>query len=212
MTTDRTRPPAGWADTPAQPGESRKGKWGEPASGPHEHHEGWAPDRPGASNSRLVTQASGGISWPGGDPVSPGGNPVAPGESLVGQVGPYGTGPGTRRSEEQWAVFSYLGAIFLWLLAPLAIYVVWRNASGFVRSHAAQAFNLTLTGTLFALSFMIIGALLTLDTAAVALTIMVPLLSVLWIAVMVYLVRAVIAASRGEFSKIPGWLCARILR
>jgi uncharacterized Tic20 family protein len=202
MTTDRTQPPAGWADAPARPrpGESRKGKRGtaadgKSASGPHEHHEGWAPGRPGAPDSRLVTEAPDGVSRPGGGPVSPD-----------------GTGPGERGSEEQLAMFSYLGAIFLWLLAPLIIYLAWRNTSGFVRSHAAQAFNLTLTGTLFALSCMIVGALLALDTATVALTIMVPLLSALWIVVMVYLARAAIAASRGEFYKIPGWLCVPTLR
>lgn len=202
MTTDRTQPPAGWADAPARsrPGESREGKRGAAAagklaSGPHEHHEGWAPGHPGAPDSRLVTEASGDVSRPGGGPV-----------------GPYGTGPGERGSEEQWALFSYLGAIFLWLLAPLVIYLARRNASGFVRSHAAQAFNLTLTGTLFALSCVIVGALLALDTATVALVIMVPLLSALWIAVMVHLVRAAIAASRGEFYKIPGWLCVPMLK
>jgi hypothetical protein len=127
-------------------------------------------------------------------------------------VGPDGSGPGERGSQEQWAVFSYLGAIFLWLLAPLIIYLAWRNASRFVRSHAAQAFNLTLTGTLFTLSCAIVGALLALDTVTVALATMVPLLSALWIAVMVCLVRAAIAASRGEFYEIPRWLCAPMLK
>jgi hypothetical protein len=126
-------------------------------------------------------------------------------------MSPDGTGP-AERPEEQWAMFSYLGAIFLWLLAPLIIYVAWRKASGFVRSHAAQAFNLTLTGTLFALSCAIVGALLALDTPTVALVIMVPLLSALWVVVMVYLVRAASAASRGTFYKIPGWLCVPMLK
>ncbi|HYZ56516.1 MAG TPA: DUF4870 domain-containing protein [Streptosporangiaceae bacterium] len=210
MATDRTQPPAGRADVPARsrPGESREGKRGaaaagKPASGPHEHHEGWIPGRPGDPGSRLVTQASGGVSRPGRGLVSPDGSPV----------GPDGTGPGERGpEEEQWATFSYLGSIFLWLLAPLVIYVAWRKASGFVRSHAAQAFNLTLTGTLFALSCAIVGALLALDTVTVALAISVPPLSALWITTMVYLVRAAIAARRGEFYKIPGWLCVPMLK
>lgn len=126
-------------------------------------------------------------------------------------MSPDGTGPAERGPEEQWATFSYLGAIFLWLLAPLIIYVTWRRTSGFVRSHAAQAFNLTFTGTLFALSGAIVGALLSLDTATVALAVMVPLLSALWVVVMVHLVRAAIAAGRGEFYKIPRWLCAPML-
>ena len=59
--------------------------------------------------------------------------------------------PGTSH-EERWAMACYLGALLFWLLAPLAIYLAKRNSSTFIRSHAAQAFNLTLTATLFALS------------------------------------------------------------
>jgi uncharacterized Tic20 family protein len=109
-------------------------------------------------------------------------------------------------------MLSYLGAIFLWLAAPLVIYVTKRKTSVFIRSHAAQSFNLTATGTLFAVSAGIVGALLALDSPKAALIVMIPLLVALWITMMVYLVRAASAASRGEFYEIPAWLCVPMLK
>ena len=106
----------------------------------------------------------------------------------------------------------YLGAIFLWLLAPLIIYLVRRKQSIFIRSHAAQAFNLTLTATLFAISGAIIGGLLSLDSPKVALFIVGPLLVALWIVVLRYLIRAASSASRGDFYELPSWICVPMLQ
>jgi hypothetical protein len=106
----------------------------------------------------------------------------------------------------------YLGAIFFWLLAPLVIYLVKRNSSIFIRSHAVQAFNLTLTTTLFAVSGAIIGGLLLLDSPNAALFVMGPVFLVFWIVVLSYLIRAASSASRDDFWEIPGWLCVTALR
>ena len=106
----------------------------------------------------------------------------------------------------------YLGAIFFWLLAPLVIYLARGKQSIFIRSHAAQAFNLTLTGTLFAISGAIIGGLLSLDSPKVALFIVGPLLLVFWIAVLGYLIRGASSASRGDFYELPGWICVPMLQ
>ncbi len=106
----------------------------------------------------------------------------------------------------------YLGAIFFWLLAPLVIYRAKRNSSIFVRSHAAQAFNLTLTATLFAVSGAIVGGLLALDSPKTAIVIMGPVLLVFWIVVLTYLIRAASSASRDDFYEIPGWLCVPVLQ
>jgi uncharacterized Tic20 family protein len=144
-----------------------------------------------------------------------------PGWPATSAPGPYGVRApaervaGTRRpvgSEDQWAALTYFSAIFLWLLPPLVIYLAKRKASGFIRWHAAQSFNLTLTATLFAVSIGIIGAVLSLDSARASLVLMIPLLVALWIAMMVYLVRAASAASRGEFYEVPSWLCVRMLK
>jgi uncharacterized protein len=114
--------------------------------------------------------------------------------------------------EDQWATLSYVGAIFFWLLPPLVVYLAKRKTSAFIRSHAAQSFNLTLTATLFAVSVGIAGAMLALDSAAASLVLMVPLLIALWVVMVIYLVRAASAASRGEFYTVPAWICVPMLK
>jgi uncharacterized Tic20 family protein len=106
----------------------------------------------------------------------------------------------------------YLGAIFFWLPAPLVIYLARGKQSIFIGSHAAQAFNLTLTGTLFAVSGAIIGGLLSLDSPKAALSIVGPLLLALWITVLGYLIRAASSASRGDFYELPSWICVPVLQ
>jgi uncharacterized Tic20 family protein len=159
---------------------------------------GWPGAPPGPQPARffVAEEPPGGLPRPGGGPGR------APDQARTPGRGP----------EDQWATLSYLGAIFLWLVAPLVIYVTKRKTSVFIRSHAAQSFNLTATGTLFAVSAGIVGALLALDSPKAALILMIPLLVALWITMMVYLARAASAASRGEFYEIPAWLCVPMLK
>src|SRR5579875_1243208 len=205
--TDRTQPP-GWASAPSGQGPRQRGVW--------------TPYRASAAGPRAA---------PGQVPAEPPGPPVPPGYAheepppwLAGQPAsvPWPSGaPGApdgpepagrdRDRDDQWAMFGYFGAIFTWLVAPTVVYILKRR-SLFVRQHAAQSFNLAATATLFALSIAIIGGLLALDSTRAALVLMVPLLVALWIAVMVYLVRAASAASRGEFYEIPAWICVPMVK
>ncbi len=207
---------------PAQPPA-----WGSGVPrGLQEHHEGWAlgqplpaepalmsPDRPGSAAPMTGTPMTGtpgnGASVTGAPMTGARGDGSRPGSA--GEPSAVSTGRGASR-EELWAMASYLGAIFFWLPAPLAVYLARRNRSIFVRSHAAQAFNLTLTATLFAISGGIIGGLLALNSPWAALFIMGPVLFAFWIVVLTYLVRAASAASRNDFYEIPGWLCVTALR
>ncbi len=106
----------------------------------------------------------------------------------------------------------YLGVPFLGFLVPLAIYVLRGRRSRLVRGHAAQALNLSITALLYTLCVLIIGTILALDTISVALLIGVPLVAALWIATLRYVVRAGVAASRGDYFRIPAWICATIAR
>ena len=110
---------------------------------------------------------------------------------------------------KRWAMLSYLGVPFLNLVLPLCIYLATRQAP-FVRMHAAQALNLAITVLLYNISALIFGGLLALDEIAVAVGIVAPLLTGLWLTALIYLVRAAVAAGRGEYREIPGWLCATI--
>jgi uncharacterized Tic20 family protein len=78
--------------------------------------------------------------------------------------------------------------------------------------HAAQAVNVWLTVTLYELSAAIIGAMLVLDSPRVALTVVVPLVAALWLTALVFLVRAAVAARRGQAYSFPRWLCTPLVR
>lgn len=170
-----------------------------------EHHEGWPSGQSLPAEPALVAEHAPGPLSLAGD-ASQGARPV---RQAAGD--PAGASPISGR-DDRWAMASYLGAIFFWLLAPLAIYLAKRKSSAFIRSHAAQAFNLAVTVTLFAVSGGIVGGLLALNSLKYALLIMGPVLFAFWIVVLVYLIRAASSASRGEFYEIPGWLCVRTLR
>ena len=106
---------------------------------------------------------------------------------------------------------AYLGAPFLSFLPPLAVYLTMRR-SPFVRRHAAQALNLSITVLLYNISALILGGLLALDTVQVALLIVTPLVAGTWLVALVHLIRAAIAADVGGYYEIPGWMCATLVR
>jgi len=197
---------------PAQPPA-----WGSGVPrGLQEHHEGWALGQPLPAEPTLMSpDTPGSAAAVTGAPMTGVPGNGAPGDgSRPGSAGApsaVSTGRGASR-EDLWAMASYLGAIFFWLPAPLAVYLARRNRSIFVRSHAAQAFNLTLTATLFAISGGIIGGLLALNSPWAALFIMGPVLFAFWIVVLSYLIRAASSASRNDFYEIPGWLCVTALQ
>lgn len=114
--------------------------------------------------------------------------------------------PAHRETEELWAMLSYLGAIFLGPFAPLVVFLTKRRRSPFVRAHATQALNVTLTCTFYALSGLIAGGLLALDSPTAALSVMLPIATVGWLIMLVQLIRGGISANRGEFREIPRWI------
>ena len=109
------------------------------------------------------------------------------------------------------ATFGYLGAIVLGPVIPLAVYAARSRRSPFLRYHAATAVNLSLTATLYGLCCLILGGLLLLDSVTVALIITIPVGLVIWVSMLRYLIRGVIAANRGERCEVPDWICARIV-
>ncbi len=89
--------------------------------------------------------------------------------------------------DERLAMLCYLSVPFLGFLVPLAVYVLRGRRSSFVRGHAAQALNLSVTVLLYTFCVLIVGTILALDTISVALLIGVPLVAALWIATLGYL-------------------------
>ena len=117
-----------------------------------------------------------------------------------------------RDGEVTSATFGYLGAIVLGPIIPLVVYALRARRSPFMRYHAATAVNLSLTATLYGLCCLILGGLLLLDSVTVALIITIPVGLVIWVSMLRYLIRGVIAANRGERCEVPDWICARIVR
>ena len=117
-----------------------------------------------------------------------------------------------RDGEVSTATTSYLGAIFLGPVIPLAVYLIRARRSPFLRYHVVKALNLSLTVTLYAVCCLILGGLLLLDSATVALIVVVPIAFVIWLVMLGYLLRGVGAASRDEHFEIPDWICARLVR
>jgi uncharacterized Tic20 family protein len=109
------------------------------------------------------------------------------------------------------ARFVYLGAIFLGPVIPLVVYALRARRSPFLRYHAATAVNLSLTGALYALCSLILGGVLLLDSVTVALIVVLPIGFAIWVSMLRYLIRGVIAANRGERYKVPNWICAHIV-
>jgi uncharacterized Tic20 family protein len=111
-----------------------------------------------------------------------------------------------------WATVAYLGMIFFAFLPPLAIYLIKRKESRYLRFHAAQALNLWITTVLYSLSFVIIGGVLSLDTVTTGLSAAVSLIVAAGLALLIYAVLAAVAASRGDLYRIPSWICVPMVR
>ncbi len=109
------------------------------------------------------------------------------------------------------ATFGYLGAVFLGPVIPLAVYALRARRSPFMRYHAATAVNLSLTATLYALCCLILAGALVLDSVTVALAVVLPVGFAIWVLMLRYLIRGVVAASRGERHQVPDWICAHIV-
>jgi uncharacterized protein len=115
-----------------------------------------------------------------------------------------------RDSDVTWATLGYLSAIFLGPVIPLVIFASQRNKSQFKRYHSARALNLSLTVLLYVVCCAILGAMLALDSVTFALVVTIPLVFVLWAAMLKYLIRGVTAAQRGEPYDVPRWICASL--
>jgi uncharacterized Tic20 family protein len=135
-------------------------------------------------------------------------SPAAPGAAPGGAPGPARAVPGAA----SWAMLGYLTVPFFGFLVPLAIYLMSLRRSRWLRAHSAQAVNLSLTVLLYELSAAIIGAMLVLDSPVVALAVTVPLAAALWLTALAFLVRAALAARRGETFTFPRWLCTPMVR
>jgi uncharacterized Tic20 family protein len=120
---------------------------------------------------------------------------------------PAGYGPRGPADDHLWSLLAYLLAFVAAIIAPLVIYLVKRDESGYVRYHAAQALNLGLTGLIYGFGGAILGIVLAIATKGLALFVVIPLFIAYGIAHLVFLILAAIAAYRGELYRVPAIIC-----
>jgi uncharacterized Tic20 family protein len=126
------------------------------------------------------------------------------------QAGPAPHRPAGR--ETRLAMLAYLTVPLLGFAVPLAVRVIARHGSGWLRGHASQALNVWITAIVYDLSAAIMGAMLALGSPLAAVLTVVPLMVLLWLVTLAVLVRAAAAASRGGAYTFPRWLCSQIVR
>jgi len=126
------------------------------------------------------------------------------------EMGPYPPSP----DERNMATLAHLLGIVaglvtgLMFLGPLIIYLIKKDESRFVRHHATEALNLTLTGLIVTAAASLVGCVLTLLVVGIFIFL---LLIPYGILLVVYLIIASLAASRGEWYSYPNWLRFRLL-
>jgi uncharacterized Tic20 family protein len=116
------------------------------------------------------------------------------------------------RSHRALIVLGYLGAALASFLPPLLLCLVSRRSPVFLRAHAAQALNAALTTALYVLCSAIVGGLLAADSLRFGLQAAVTCAMFCWLVTCGYLMAAAVAACRGRFYQLPGYLCAPLVR
>ena len=161
---------------------------GRPAGAPGREKPAAAPERDKGGQTQVITRERA--------------EPAAEPASL----------PAAGTNDHRLAMLSYLGVPFLGPVIPLGVYLTRRRASAFVRYHCAQALNLSITALLYTVCILILATMLALDSIVVALVVGVALAAALWLATLGYVILAWSRANRGDYYRIPGWLCATLVR
>ncbi len=107
----------------------------------------------------------------------------------------YATPPGgvSPSDEKMWAIFAHLGPFIIGFLAPLIIFLVYKDRSDYIRDQSAEALNWQITLTIasvvgFVLLIVVVGALILFAVGIVGI---------------VFGIMAAIAANRGERYRYP---------
>jgi uncharacterized Tic20 family protein len=95
--------------------------------------------------------------------------------------------------EKMWSILTHVGSIFFYWLVPLIAYLVLKDRGPFVRWHTRQALNFHITLVIayaagFVLTLVVVGYLVVIAAGIIQI---------------IFGILAAVAASRGEFYRIP---------
>ena len=129
-------------------------------------------------------------------PPQPYSTPPPPPPPMGGQVPAYGQtaqAPVSPSDARVWSLLAHIGGIFFSVVAPLIVYVIYRDRDPFIRRHATQALN-----------FQIIIAIIyfvSVPLSAVGIGILTGFAA--WVCTLVFGIIAAMAANKGEEYTYP---------
>lgn len=130
---------------------------------------------------------------------------------------PYSPVPMSPADERTWGMLSHLSAIAAALLSavtlsflgPLIVFLVFKDRSGFVRGHSAEALNMTISLVLYEIALGIVCTIVSVVTLGLGAGVF-ALMAVPGIAALVLAVLAAVAAHQGRVYRYP--LILRLVR
>ena len=149
---------------------------------------------------------------PQGYPPHPGqGYPPHPGQ---GRADTYGPRPLSPSDERMWGMLAHLSAIAaslvtLSFLGPLVVFLVFKDRGRFVRAHAAEALNMTISLMVYEIVLAVLFTILTVLTLGIG-SVLFGLLVVPYVVALVFCVLAAVAANQGREYRYP--LIFRLVR
>jgi uncharacterized Tic20 family protein len=166
---------------PAQPQPEQPPVYGSP-------QPGQPPHQPGQPYPNQPAPGQPGQPYPGQPQPGTGyGPPYGPGA-------PYQPQPLTPSDERMWAIFAQIGPVLLSFIAPLVIWLVFKDRSRFVDQEAKESLNFQIT-----LIFVHIGAfILTLITAGLG-----SIVYLAFIAALVFMILGAVENNKGAPYRYP---------
>lgn len=144
----------------------------------------------------MTTNPPEGTPDPGAYP--PPDSPTPPQTPGYGQTPPvYGqpayAAPLNPSDERLWATLGHVGGIVLGFIAPLIIWLVFRERSGFVNDQAKEALNFQIV---IAIAYVVGSILLVILVGGL-------IMALAWLAAVIFGIMGAVAANKGELYRYP---------
>jgi uncharacterized protein len=189
---------------PPQPGQPQPPQHGQPQY----RQPSYGPPQYGPQQYGGLPQYGNQYAPPPGLAYPPPGYQAGPGVPGSRAAGSYGQQ--SQSDDRTWAILGYLLTFVGGFIAPLIVYLVKKDQSPFVRHHAAQALNLTITSAIYSIGLFVLAIIAGAITHGLGL-LLVLLYFPLALTFIVFLIMAAVAANRFEMFQVPRWACLRFV-